>query len=422
LKKGFSKTTMKNGVRVISEHIPSVRSVSIGIWVHVGSRDEAPKVNGISHFIEHMHFKRTGKRNAMQIAQTLEALGGSINAFTSREHTCYYARILNEHLPIAMDVLGDILNNSRFTPGDIQKEKLVILEEIKDVMDTPSEYVHDLFGLQMWKSAPLGQPIMGLAENVAGLTRKTILHYINDHYCGPNIVIAAAGDISHARLLALTKKYFQWSRPGTAKEEIIPQHNGFSLKSVRNRTKQSQVCLGFPSISFANNERYALLATNAILSGGMSSRLFQSVREKAGYCYNISSYQEFFRDSGIFCVYYGVDAKYVIKASNLVLKELKKLKKNLLSHTELKQVKEQLKGSLMLSQESTYNRMNRIARQELMLGAYITLDETIDNINAITAGQIRDIANAIFDRNHLTMTTLGPTKTKELEEINWSLL
>ena len=277
---GFSRTALSNGIRVISERVPSVRSVSIGVWINVGSRNEAPQVNGISHFIEHMLFKRTTTRSAFQIAQALEALGGSINAFTAREHTCYYARILNRHLPQAMDVLGDILNNSVLAPHDLKKEKSVIIEEIKDIADTPSEYVHDLLGMQVWKHHSLGRPIMGNAKNIMALARSTVQRYIAEHYCGPNTVVAAAGDVSHDLLVSLTRKCFaSWSPATISIPDQAPQQGGFSIRAYRSRTKQTQVCLGFPSIAFADEHRYPLLAANTYLSGGMSSRLFRTVRE-----------------------------------------------------------------------------------------------------------------------------------------------
>jgi predicted Zn-dependent peptidase len=419
----FRKTILPNGVRVVTEHVPAIRSVSIGVWVGVGSRDEHPRQNGLSHFIEHMHFKRTERRSALQIAQALEALGGTINAFTTREHTCYYARILNRHLPTALDVLADILNNSLFRPADLNKEKSVVAEEIKDIADTPSEYIHDLFDSRMWLAGPLGQPIMGTAKNIRALTRSEVLEFLHDHYHqGPNIVVAATGDVSHAALVESARRYFRWPDTRPARKEIPPTHNGFSVKAFPRRTKQSQVCLGFPSIGFADRDRYPLLAANVHLSGGMSSRLFQSVREKKGLCYSIISYQEFFRDVGVFCVNFGADAKYVVKATDLILKELRRMKERKLSATELHEIKEQLKGNLVLSLESMYNRMDRIARLELMLGYQISLDMALKLIDQITAAQIRSVANRIFDADRFTMCTLGPTKQAELEKISWTAL
>ncbi|MFH1701564.1 MAG: pitrilysin family protein [Candidatus Zixiibacteriota bacterium] len=422
MKNGFSKTTLINGMRVISEKIPSVRSVSIGVWIHVGSRNESENINGISHFIEHMHFKGTKKRSALQIAHELESRGGAINAFTSREHTCYYARIMSDHFPKAMEILGDILNNSTFTQGNIKKEKAVILEEIKDVADSPSDYIHDLFTNQMWMSHPLGKPIMGDAKTVGCISRKLISDFLKENYCASNLVVAAAGDISHRKLVDYVKKYFKWNKSHAKAKLSIPKKSEFTLHAHHNGTKQTHVSLGFPSISFANSSRYAILAANTLLSGGMSSRLFQNVREKKGYCYSIYSFQEFFQDIGIFSIYFGTDEKYMVDAANLVLKELKRLKKKKLGRTELSQIKDQLKGNLMLSLESTTNRMNRIARQELMLGQYVDLDETSRNIDRITANHIFDVANEIFDCNKLTMVALGPVKKDLLEKINWSLL
>lgn len=419
----FAKTILPNGVRVVTERVPAIRSVAVGVWVEVGSRHERPGVNGISHFVEHMHFKRTKSRNARQIAQTLEALGGSLNAFTAREHTCYYARVLNRHLPAAMELLGDILNHSLYTPTDLGKEKSVVVEEIKDIADTPGEYIHDLFDARMWKGGALGQPIMGTAENIRALTRPALLTFLRDHYFqGPNIVVAATGDVSHAAVTEMARRYFRWSDARPTRNETPPESNGFSLKAFPRRTKQSQVCLGFPSIGFGDSDRYPLLAANTHLSGGMSSRLFQTVREKNGYCYNIISYQEFFRDAGVFCVHYGADARYVVKATALILKELRRLKERKLTATELHEVKQQLKGNLVLSLESMYNRMDRIARLELMLGRQISLDEGLRTIDRITAAQIRATANRIFDVDRLTMCTLGPTKQADLEKIPWSTL
>ncbi len=422
MKNGFSKTVLKSGMRVISEKIPSVRSVSIGIWLHVGSRNEDSSINGISHFIEHMHFKGTKKRNALQIAQELESRGGAINAFTSREHTCYYARIMSSHLPKAIELLGDILNNSTFTASNIKKEKSVILEEIKDVADSPSDYIHDLFASQMWPKHSLGQPIMGNNETVGNISRSKVLKFIGEHYTSSNIIIAAAGDVSHKKLVDLVEKYFNWPSCSINTETSFPEDTRFAIYANQNGTKQTHVNIGFPSISFANDLRYEILAINTILSGGMSSRLFQNVREKKGYCYTIYSFQEFFQDIGLFSIYFGTDKKFVIKASDLVLKELNKLKKKLLTKIELSQIIDQLKGNLMLSLESTTNRMNRIARQELMLGEYIDLDETCNNIDKISSKLIRDTSNLIFDRDKLTIVTLGPSKKKSLESINWSLL
>jgi len=422
LRRRIEKTILPNGMRVISENVPSVGSISIGIWIHVGARDEPPKRNGVSHLIEHMIFKGTRKRSPQDIAQAVESLGGIINAFTGRENTCYYIRIRGEHLTRALEVLSDILNHSLFNPRDLSKERQVIIEEIKDVADTPSEYVHDLFMEEMYGSHPLGQPIMGKVDAIRLLRRPAVLKYFEEHYCSSNILVVATGAVNHRQLVDLTRKYFRWPESEARKDEEIPVPGKFSLKSVHDGTNQTHVCLGFPNIAFTDPDRYAISAANAYLSSGMSARLFQRVREDAGLCYNIYSYQEFFRDSGLFCVYFGADTKNVVKATNIVLKELHRLKEKLLSRTDVRKVKEQLKGSLMLSQESMYNRMNRIAYLELILGDYIDLDRNCEMIDGVTASKIREAANRIFDPRWLTFFSLGPMKKKELENVRWSAL
>lgn len=417
MKNDVQKTRLRNGVRVITERITSVRSVSIGVWVDVGSRNEPDSINGISHFIEHMHFKGTRKMGALEIARSLEQVGGSINAFTSREQTCYYARIMSSYLPRAIDILGDILSNSMFRPADLKKEKAVILEEIKDVADSPGEYIHDLIASQVWSRHALGNPIMGNAETVNSMTRKQVLGYIKSHYNSPNIVIAATGDVSHKKLVEMVRKSFDWPAGDNGQDSLIPESSKAFKKAYTNDTQQTHVCIAFPSMSFGDNNRFAIMGINTLLSGGMSSRLFQTVREKHGLCYTIYSYQEFFKDSGLFCVYFGSDKTQVGRASELVFKELKRLKDRLLTKAELTRVRDQLKGNLVLSMESTHNRMNRLARQELMLNRYVSMDETCRFIDGITSKQIRDVARQIFDEKGLSICTLGPYDQKEIDSI-----
>jgi len=418
----YAKTVLPNGIRVISESVPAVGSVAVGIWIHVGSRDEPEKMNGVSHFIEHMSFKGTKKRSAFEIARALETLGGSINAFTSREHTCYYVRILSNHLPRVMEILSDILSNAAFAPHDIRKERQVILEEIKDISDSPSELVHDLFVEQMWNSHPLGQPVIGTSKSVKSLRRKAVLDFLREHYCSPNIVVAGTGDITHRKLVDLTREYFKWPECDAVRNIASPNNTGTTIAAKAKRSKQAHICIGFPSFGYPDSRRYVLTALNAYLSSGMSARLFQTVREEAGYCYNIYSYLDYFRDTGYFCVYFSADKKFVVKATHITLRELRRLKENLLNRAELAKIKEQLKGMLMLSQESMYNRMNRIAQQELLLESHIDLERHRRIIDGITARQIRDMANLVFDRDRLTCCSLGPTTMKELNSIRWSKL
>lgn len=422
MRDGFAKTVLPNGMRVITERVSSVGSISIGIWVNVGSRDETARQNGVSHFIEHMLFKGTARRSPLAIAESIESLGGSINAFTSRENTCYYVRINGRHLDRAMEILSDLLNNSLFSPTDIRKERQVILEEIKDVADAPGDYVHDLFIEQMYKLHPLSFPIMGKAESVKSLRRAAVIDYMKKYYCSPNMLVVGTGAVSHQNLVRLTKKYFTWPACRVPNNDTEPRASGFSVKAHRNGTKQTHICIGFPGVSFSDPNRFAVSALNSYLSSGMSARLFQKVREEYGYCYNIYSYLEFFRDGGLFCVYFGADDKYVIKATNIVLKELRRLKNQALGRTDVTKTKEQLKGSLILSQESMYNRMNRIAGQELNLGTFVDIKYNCRIIDQVTASQIREAANRIFDVDRLTFCSLGPIKRKELENIRWSTL
>jgi predicted Zn-dependent peptidase len=418
----YHKTVLPSGIRVISERVPAVDSVSVGIWVHVGSRDEPAAVNGISHFIEHMLFKGTEKRSALEIARAVESLGGSINAFTSREHTCFYVRIVGNHLPRAMEILADIINRPALAASDLRKERQVILEEIKDTIDSPSEYVHDLFAEKMWNPHPLGQPILGTTDTIKSMRRPAVGDFLEAHYTSPNIVVAGTGGISHKALVDMTKKYFVWPNGAARENGAPPPMPGSRIVAVNKRSKQSHVCLGFPTFGFPDSRRYAMGALNTYLSSGMSARLFQKVREEVGYCYNIYSYQELFRDSGFYCVYFGADQKYVIKALRIVLTELRRMKEVLLGRAEMAKIKEQMKGSLLLSQESMYNRMNRIAQQELLLESYIDLERNSRIIETITNRQIRDIANQIFHRDRLTVCSLGPTRLMDLQHIRWSAL
>jgi len=422
LKERFAKTVLPNGMRVISEQVSSVGSIAIGIWINVGSRDENIRQCGVSHFIEHMLFKGTRRRSPLQIAESIESLGGSINAFTSRENTCFYVRINGQHLIRAMEILSDLLNNSLFSPPDIRKERLVILEEIKDVADAPGDYVHDLLMEQMYKPHSLGYPIMGKAESVKSLRRAAVIDYMKKYYCSPNVLIAGTGAVSHMELVRLTAKYFRWPAAPVPNNDVAPVASGFAVKANRNGTKQSHICMGFPSLSFSDPNRFAVSALNSYLSSGMSARLFQKVREEYGFCYNIYSYQEFFRDGGLFCVYFGADDKYVIKATRIVLKELRRLKDTRLGRADVTKIKEQLKGSLILSQESMYNRMNRIAGQELNLGTFVDIDENCRIIDQITASQIMEVANQILNVDRLSFCSLGPIKRKDLESIRWSIL
>ena len=418
----YRRTALDNGIRVVSESMPYLKSASIGIWVDVGSRNELPRENGISHFIEHMCFKGTEKRTAKEIAQSLEILGGSLNAFTSRENTCYYCRVIDENFDTGFDVLADLVTNSLFDPAELEREKEVICEEIKDVFDTPAELVHDYFAGALWGAHPLGQTIMGEAEGIRKLTREDVLDYIRRNYTTDKVVVAAAGAIDHDHLVALTREKLKISQPNGPKALTAPEYDP-GKKVVHNRDlNQTHICLGFPSISFADKNKYAMLILNTLFGSGMGSRLFQSVREELGLVYTIYSYQDFYKDTGLFGIYLGTDTKKAKKALNVILGELAKAKTNSVTELEVANTKSQLKGNLLLSLEGSYNRMNRLARHELFANQFISLEQTAAEIDAVTLDDVRAMALRVFDEKYLTMVTLGSAKETLIKQVDWSVL
>ncbi|MFZ5981766.1 MAG: M16 family metallopeptidase, partial [Candidatus Zixiibacteriota bacterium] len=278
----FQKTTLKNGLRVITEKIPSVRSISIGVWIDVGSRNEKPSENGLSHFIEHLVFKGTRKRTAKQIASSLESIGGSLNGFTSREHTCFTARVLDFYLDEAIDVLADMACNASFTPVNIKREGLVICEEIKEVLDNPADYIHDLFSETFWGKHPLGQPIMGAPENITGMTRSKMLNFLKKHYRNESVVIAVSGSVSHAKLVRLVKEKFHFEDGPVEPPDIPIRTRERAVKIVKDNNQQTHYCIGFPGVAYTNPEKFTVMSLNSYLGGGMSSVLFQKIREEKG--------------------------------------------------------------------------------------------------------------------------------------------
>ncbi len=406
----YQKTILPNGVKVLTETIPYVRSVSLGIWIDVGSRDESNQSSGISHFIEHMAFKGTRTRSASEIASYLESVGGVLNAFTGREQTCYYAKFLDEHLEKAVEILFDLINNPTFINSDIEKEKKVILEEIRDIEDSPGDLIHDLFAGAIFGGHPLGRSIMGTRSTVRGMNRSKVLRYIEKFYRPDRIIVAACGNLLHKRLVQLTNKYVdQRIMPEFPDGRKKPKFKSYR-KIYRRKTNQTHICLGLPAKEFTHESRTALLLLNSILGGGMSSRLFQRLREDLGLVYNVFSYLDFFADNGIFGIYLGTDGKNVKKALAAVKKEMDNITRSKLSRTEVEKSKEQLKGNLMLGLENTSNRMNRLARHELLVDRHISLDETITTIDAVKPDEVTEIARDVFQSNQFSAVALGPVK------------
>jgi predicted Zn-dependent peptidase len=405
----FSRSTLPGGVRVVTESIPSVRSVSVGIWIYTGSRDEAQEESGISHFIEHMVFKGTAKRRMHHIAQRMESVGGYLNAFTSKEYTCYYARALDEHLERAVDVVCDLVLEPAFPGKEVEKEKDVVLEEMRMYEDTPDEYVFDSFESVLYKNHPLGRPIIGFPETVRSFSREQLFGYLNAHYTPDRIVVAIAGNADHEALVRLTERIFSSStrQPRAHKRLPIPSSEPQEIV-VQKPIQQAHLVLGTRTFDIHHPRRTALTVLNTLLGSGMSSRLNQNIREKYGYCYSIYSFLNLNSDTGDFGVYMGTDASKVNHAKKLIFRELDKLMQDPVSERTLSQAKNQVKGSLMLGLENMSNRMMRLGRQELYFERYFTLDEVIHDIEQVTVQDIQEVAQQFFKPENFSGAVLLP--------------
>ena len=402
-----------NGVRLITETMDHVRSVSVGVWLTRGSRHEPIEHGGIAHFVEHMLFKGTTSRSAQDIAQEVDCLGGHLDAFTSKEYAGYYIKVLDEHLPKAIDVLSDLVLNPAFAPADIEREKKVILEEIKMVEDTPDDLVHELFTQSFWDGHPLGRPILGSPESVDSLSSDVLRSYFDSTYTAGNLVIVAVGNVTHERMRELVVGAFLRLQPRSDQAterppEVLPQ------AQVRTKElEQSHVCLGTSSYPQNHDDRYAAYVLNTMLGGSMSSRLFQNVREKRGLAYAVFSNLSAYRDAGSLTVYAGCANEAVREVVRLVVDELRGMKVEP-PEAELRRAKDHLKGSLMLSLESTSSRMSNLARQEMYFDRQFSLDETIDSIEQVNAGDVVRVARDLFANGSLGATVLGHTDGLEL--------
>ncbi|AWB44348.1 peptidase M16 [Paenibacillus sp. CAA11] len=389
------RTQLKNGLRVVLEQIPTCRSVSFGIWVKTGSRNESVERNGISHFIEHMLFKGTERYNAKEIAEQFDAIGGNVNAFTSKEYTCYYAKVLDEHLPIAVDVLSDMFFRSLLDEEELRKEKNVILEEISMYEDTPDDMVHDLVSEAAYGQHSLALPILGTEERLEAMNPSHLRAYMREKYTLSNTVISVAGNIND-QLLELLEKYFgEFDVQGEADDLQAPDFLG-ELKFHRKKTEQNHICLSFQGLPIDSERQYAMVLLNNALGGGMSSRLFQEIREKRGLAYSVYSYHSSYSDSGLFTVYAGTAPKQTKDVLDLTQQLLYEVATKGITEDELHKGKEQLKGSLILSLESTGSRMNRLGKNELMLGRHYTLDEMIQRIEAVQMDDVDYVINHMF--------------------------
>lgn len=411
----YNKSQLPNGIRVVSEEIPHVRSISFGVWMDVGSRDENELNNGISHFLEHMVFKGTKHNTAKQIARSLESVGGYLNAFTSKEHTCFYARILDDQLPKAVDVISELVQCPVFDKKEIEKEKQVVLEELKNLEDDPDDLIHDYFDSHIFHKHPLGYPVIGKTENIKSFTKEKLRDYIRRHYVPDRMVVATAGNCKHEKVVELVERYFHGNRRnGTIKREGV-SHRHWQAKEVYEKPiMQAHVCMGTRSFSIKNRMRYPLLVLNTLLGEGMSSRLFQNIREKYGFAYSIYSFANLLSDAGNFGIYIGTDVHNIENSIDLITKELDKLKSKPVSEAELKRTKEQVKGSLMLSLESMSNRMMRLGSGELYFERYFPIDDVLRNIDAVQQEDVYEVAIKLFQIENFSTVIFKPQSSSTL--------
>ena len=402
------RITLDNGIRVVTENISHFRSVSIGVWVGIGSAFENLNNNGVSHFIEHILFKGTEKRTAKDIAEEVDGIGGQINAFTAKEYTCFYIKTLDEHIEKGLDILSDMLINSVFDNSEIEKEKGIIKEEISMYEDSPEDLVHDLMYATCFKKHPLGLPILGNNESIENMTRDKLLTFFDTYYARDNVVISVAGSFDEKKLPHILNKYFgDWKRTSHTKNNLVKPKVAKNSLYREKDIEQVHICVAFKGLSLDNEKKYALIALNSILGGGMSSRLFQTVREESGLVYSIFSYPTFYSKTGLLSIYAGMKPCHITEVMNLVSREIKNLREGKLSKGEVDKVKEQLKGNYVLGLESTSSRMSAIGKSELMLGKIFTPDDIIKKIDDVDLSAVMDMAERIFNTENICVTVVG---------------
>ena len=391
-----------------------VRSISIGVWLTRGSRHESAERGGIAHFVEHMLFKGTTSRSAEDIAQAIDSIGGQLDAFTAKEYASYYIKVLDEHLPLAIDILSDIVRNPAFSPDDIEREKKVVVEEIKMVEDTPDDLVHELFTQGFWENHALGRPILGTRETVESFNADLLRAYFTNAYTAPNLIVSAAGNLEHAHVRELIEEKFgSLTQTGEPLSQDAPQVVPKTL--IRNKElEQSHLCLGVSSYPQKHDDRYSSYVLNTLLGGSMSSRLFQNVREKRGLAYAVFSGLSAYRDAGSFTIYAGCSNEAVGEVIDLVVEELRTIKQSLVPDAELQRSKDHLKGSLMLSLENTASRMSHLARQEIYFDRQFGLDETLQGIERVTTAEVQRVAVDLFRNGSLAATVLGNVNGLEI--------
>jgi predicted Zn-dependent peptidase len=408
------RETLANGLRLVTEAMPHVRSVSIGVWLTRGSRHEPAEHAGIAHFVEHMLFKGTETRSAEDIAQQVDSIGGQLDAFTSKEYAGYYVKVLDEHLPLAADILADLVSRPVFSVDDIEREKKVVLEEIKMVEDTPDDLVHELFAEAYWSGHPLGRPILGTPDSVSALDQATLRRYFRDAYVANNFVVVAVGNLDHEHVRALVEQAFAAARVSGSAIPVAPPVVSPAVQIRQKELEQSHVCLGTVGLPQNHPDRYVAYALNTVLGGSMSSRLFQNVREKRGLAYAVFSSMSAYQDAGTLSIYAGCGNDAVAELVEVVVSELRRVKQEAMTDEELRRAKDHLKGSLMLNLESTSSRMSHHARQEIYRDRADSLDEMLSAIERVSIVDVQRLAGTFFTGDSLAATVLGNVNGLEI--------
>ena len=413
----YQKTTLDNGLRILSESIPYMSSVSIGFFVGTGSRSETLPEQGVSHFIEHLMFKGTEKRSARDIAEKVDDVGGQLNAATDRENTCYYIKVLPEHLGLGLDILSDMLLHSKFAEADVEKERQVVLEEISLYEDSPDELIHDLHMNSLWPGHALGRNILGTRDSIGAMSREMILDYTKRHYMPDNIVVAAAGNLTHEQLVTQVRRFWDDVR-GAAKVSADSTPLFASGQHLQEKEiEQIHICLGTPGVAHDDPRFYASHVLNTILGGGVSSRLFQHIREERGLAYSVCSYPSSFRDTGLFTIYTGVSPENCREVMDIITSIIGDIRSNGVRPDELKRAKEQLKAGLLFSLESSSSRMSRLGRAEISSREYLSPEHLVDKVDAVMLQHLFDLAQPLFRHESTCMTALGPIGESGLERL-----
>ncbi|MER8188532.1 pitrilysin family protein [Kitasatospora sp. NPDC094015] len=417
------RTVLPGGLRVVTETLPTVRSATFGIWVGVGSRDETPVLNGATHYLEHLLFKGTARRSALEISAALDAVGGEMNAFTAKENTCYYARVLDTDLPLAIDVVCDMLTGSLVRPEDVEAERGVILEEMAMAEDDPGDVVHDLFAKVIYGSGPLGRPILGTQETVTGLTRDQIAGFYRRRYKPENLVVAAAGNLDHAKVVRLVERAFtavlakSEGHPAEVRRGVKPARTAGRIETLNRPTEQAHLVLGVPGVPRHDERRWAMGVLNAALGGGMSSRLFQEVREKRGLAYSVYSYSSSYADSGLFGIYAGCQPKRVEEVLKICRAELARVIEEGITEEELRRAIGQLSGSTVLGMEDTGSLMNRIGKAEISYGHHLSVDEMLEKIASVTLDDVHAVARDVLGAHRPSLALIGPINDKRAAKL-----